>query len=436
MQTIEKEKFLENLKNRKDCFENKIFDFEISSELLKKISHIKNSQIDFKLDFNNTHFKKKVDFSGFTFLTKISFFQATFSDEAVFINARFTKTVDFHKAKFLSHANFISARFEKSANFQIATFSSYAYFYQAEFFNVANFGFIIFSGEADFALAKFSGEVYFSSTEFQSSVAFHKAIFLNKTYFNHTKLPENHNSYFCDLNKDEIQPKIPQLFFKNIIFPDKVLFSGCNLSQTIFKDCFIAEIKFINCYFSKTGRGVFKRDDFYIEKKEVERRNIKMFFRKSFCLEEKKKQENKEQLCRQMKTSLEKSKNWKQAGDFYIGEMEAKRKKSWQDNLKLSFYKYFLGYAERISIIVIWIILLLFATAYFLPFISNCTVDRHILEIPLCFEKASKLTIFPLTLRLELRDGDPLNGWEIVFLLSSWIFWIALATAIRRRFRF
>ena len=116
--------------------------------------------------------------------------------------------------------------------------------------------------------------------------------------------------------------------------------------------------------------------------------------------------------------------------------MEAKRKKSWQNNFKLSFYKYFLGYAERISIIVIWIILLLFATAYFLPFISACTVDKHILEIPLCFEKASKLTIFPLTLRLELRDGDPLNGWEIVFLLSSWIFWIALATAIRRRFRF
>ena len=121
-----------------------------------------------------------------------------------------------------------------------------------------------------------------------------------------------------------------------------------------------------------------------------------------------------------MKTALESSKEWKQAGDFYIGELEARRSKNWWEYLKLTSFKYLLGYAERISILIIWIIAI--------PFIAYCFIQN--------LSETLKITILPLALTLDLQDKDLLILVVIFFRLLSWLFWITLAVAIRRRFRF
>ena len=74
--------------------------------------------------------------------------------------------------------------------------------------------------------------------------------------------------------------------------------------------------------------------------------------------------QDKEQLSRQMKSSLEASKSWKQAGDFYIDELELRRQ-DWLSYCGLSIYKYYLGYAERFTVILFWIFALFFYTTGF-----------------------------------------------------------------------
>ena len=143
-----------------------------------------------------------------------------------------------------------------------------------------------------------------------------------------------------------------------------------------------------------------------------------------------------------MKTALESSKRWGQAGDFYIGELEARRSKNWWEYLKLSFFKYLLGYAERISILFISITILFFAAALILgDSLCGFSFDGWFVNynwscFEFDFEKAAKSTLFPLTLRLELKADDAIKFWETVFLIISWVLWITLAVAIRRRFRF
>ena len=62
-------------------------------------------------------------------------------------------------------------------------------------------------------------------------------------------------------NEKETYPA-PSLQFRDTIFPQLVLFSNCNLSQTTFERCTIADIKFRSCEFAKTGVFIFKRNAF------------------------------------------------------------------------------------------------------------------------------------------------------------------------------
>ena len=182
-----------------------------------------------------------------------------------------------------------------------------------------------------------------------------------------------------------------------------------------------------------------KRDEIKKEVKELEKNNEKLH---SIELETEEKRKDREDLCCQMKTALESSKRWKQAGDFYIGELEARRSKNWWEYIKLTCFKYLLGYAERISILFISITILFFAAALILgDSLYGFSFDGWFVNYNWsCFEfdfdKAAKSTLFPLTLRIELKADDAIKFWETVFLIASWVLWITLAVAIRRRFRF
>ena len=101
-----------------------------------------------------------------------------------------------------------------------------------------------------------------------------------------------------------------------------------------------------------------------------------------------------------------------------------------------------LGYAERISILFISITILFFAAALILgDSLYGFSFDGWFVNynwscFEFDFEKAAKSTIFPLTLRIEFKADDAIKFWETAFLIASWVLWITLAVAIRRRFRF
>ena len=191
----------------------------------------------------------------------------------------------FHTATFKGKAKFIGATVLDKISFSQAIFSDKVTFHAATFSDIANFYQAIFSGEAKFDGATFSGMASFSHAIFSDKVTFHAATF-----------SQDHHTYFCNLNlkhKDNPDKRneketypAPRLQFRDTIFPQLVLFSNCNLSQTTFEKCTIAGIKFRSCEFAKTGFFIFKRNAFenrtrqksFIEKeiKEIEKNNEKL----------------------------------------------------------------------------------------------------------------------------------------------------------------
>ena len=188
-----------------------------------------------------------------------------------------------------------------------------------------------------------------------------------------------------------------------------------------------------------------------------------------------------------MKSSLEASKSWKQAGDFYIDELELRRRrKKFLNYCGLSIYKYYLGYAERFTVILFWIFALFFYTTSFnykkglddfkeirnfeiidkeckvktlrgeKTFTEECitklvkktgyseecikvTNNSVFILISKCsavdsIKKSANLLIFPLTLRTQTKGFETLS--DVAFVMLSWPVWLAFFIAIKRRFRF
>ena len=150
--------------------------------------------------------------------------------------------------------------------------------------------------------------------------------------------------------------------------------------------------------------------------------------------------EDEKQLCRQMKTSLETSKNWKQRGDFYIGEMEARKEvlkptcfrdlftKDSGNWLGLCLYKWLFGYAEKISILIIWIAITFFATAVYVYFFGeeSCSIIE-------AMKLSAELTIPPVSIKLGWPDLGKV--WYIFPIIFSWTLWITLVVAIQRKLK-
>ena len=247
-----------------------------------------------------------------------------------------------------------------------------------------------------------------------------------------------------------------------------------------------------------SGRGLYL---FYDEKKKNPLGWITKAI-KYFCNDKKKENKNQdnedqeqlirhredqEQLSRQMKSSLEASKSWKQAGDFYIDELELRRrKKKILNYCGLSIYKYYLGYAERFTVILFWIFALFFYTTsfnykkgldYFKEIRNSPIIDKEckvktlkgekmfteecitmlametgyseecikatnnsvFILISKCsavdsIKKSANLLIFPLTLRTQTKGFETLS--DVAFVMLSWPVWLAFFIAIKRRFRF
>ena len=336
--------FRQKLKNKDGVFQNRIFNFAITHDLLQEavgLAEDGNIHFNFDLDFSDSEFQKidvgsdildiddvpkvifsrTVNFSYATFSDITNFNKATFSGEAnfsyakflnanraYFFQAAFSRKANFHEAKFSRAVYFDSATFSGEVDFTYAIFSEEANFHEAkflekayfsyakflEFSDIANFIGARFSEEASFIGATFSRAVYFDSARFSEEanfmgarfseiadfgyvvfsqkVDFTNTIFLNAVQFRRATFSPDHHTYFCNLNlkqKDNPDKRneketypAPCLQFRDTIFPQLVLFSNCNLSQTTFESCTIAGIKFRSCEFVKTGVGVFKRNAF------------------------------------------------------------------------------------------------------------------------------------------------------------------------------
>jgi hypothetical protein len=241
---------------------------------------------DFSLsDLNiSKDFAKSVYFSNAWFLGKANFFGAQFKGEARFDNVQFQKVANLYHAQFQNEATFSKAYFNEGANFNIAYFNEGAYFFGAYFEGEVSFIKAHFEGKADFSHSGFYSKTYFSS-QFNGETQFHYVLFEGK---------------------------------------EKVIFDMKSLSNVSFMNTDITGVRFSGKARWGGGRGEkAKEDRFKIIDERLLEKEIKekqAHSTKDFNLGSIK------AVYRNLRENYEYRMRYDEAGQFFIREMELKRK--------------------------------------------------------------------------------------------------------------
>lgn len=213
----------------------------------------------------------------------------TFSKDINFRLVQFSGEAYFGSVEFCGIANFDSVKFKDEADFGITKFFKGANFINSEFLKKSIFGRAEFSGNIDFIQVKFQEEIIFfkvhfsresigkfNNAEFVKKAIFNEAEFLGEVDFDHTNFHEvtdfiktkfvNVNFSFCSFSKDRGTYFTETVFenianFKNVIFPEQVIFRQSELSKLLFQNSNIEHVQFRNCTFKKKNGGLILRDE-------------------------------------------------------------------------------------------------------------------------------------------------------------------------------
>jgi hypothetical protein len=335
--------------------------------------------------FSHANFSAPANFSAATFSARAYFTSAKFFGEANFSAATFSARSYFNSATFSARAYFTSAKFFGEANFSAATFSARSYFNSATFSARAHFSRATFSARADFILAKFFGEAYFTSakffegadlysSKFSAPANFSLATFSGKSTFSRATFsaPAYFTSakFFGEANfTTEFKDKAS---FNNMIFEDgnKILFETEDLSKVSFMNTDISMVRF-------SDRARWGEKDKF---KTIDERK----------LEEKIKRDGKTKeinlgsikaVYRSLRDNYEYRMRYDEASQFFIREMELKRKYSEKEsssgsevipndrfrrNLSITgLYYHLFRYGESLSRIAFTIVLFFSLTTLF-----------------------------------------------------------------------
>ena len=217
----------------------------------------------------------------------------TFYCDAWFKNVTFGGVSEFRGAKFLKEANFSLAKFEGYASFEAASFKE-----EAKFLNAVFGGDVIFDAircpKIDFTLADFKGSGRFRGTPTRLLFADSEQVVFDEAKF---LLPEGIRFAHVDFNR-------------------------CSLLKTDLR-----KIDFSGVVWSQAGQSLWKRHCLFTKQPEKQVRT------------------ELETAYRQIRQSYEDRRNYPEAGDFYYGEMEQKRKRTWSPLTIL--YWLSSGYGQR-----------------------------------------------------------------------------------------
>ncbi|MEO0050415.1 MAG: pentapeptide repeat-containing protein [candidate division WOR-3 bacterium] len=286
--------------------------------------------------FSEAVFHQNANFIGAKFHRNAYFSEAEFQN-AFFYRAEFHQNADFSEAK-CQNADFSEAVFHQNANFRGAKFHHNANFFGAEFHQDANFIEAEFHQNANFFGAKFHQDANFYEAEFHQDADFIGAEFQN-AYFNRAKFKD---AYFSGA-KFYHNANFSGARFHNANFSRAQFHQDADFSWTEFQNANFSEAEFQNTNFSfahfknpPSFRGAeFKEKvDFYEAK--IPRLSKK----------------DDERTARYIRLQAEKYGSYADAGDFYIIEMDFRRKrfrkdpKRWFQYILMELYRLVSRYGE------------------------------------------------------------------------------------------
>ena len=415
------------------------------------------------VDFSDAEFGNEASFRGATFGNGARFKGATFGNEASFRDAKFNKTAsfgdatfgngaNFHDAKFGNWANFHDAKFGNDASFKGAKFGNDAGFWSAEFGNGASFLGAKFGNGASFWDATFGNGASFRRAKFGNGASFSEATFGIKAHFRDAEFGNEASFWSAEFGNEASFRGVKFHSVKFIGAENKIFKASVNFSYSVFEQP--ENTEFVNANLSKASflhcQGIEKISRF--EKVEWALKG-KFFKRKSIHDEitvgetdegEDKHYEYVAEVYRKLRLNYERNLRFPEAGDFYIGEMEMKRRNAKLFGIKIknrilnfiirntsliAWYRNFSYYCENYCLPLLWIFAIIFIFFPFLLSTDPLTSAQIFFQSPPgdLNEKVSDLVICTFTLS---------SKWFVLLERILSIVFIALfVLALRRKFK-
>jgi uncharacterized protein YjbI with pentapeptide repeats len=292
------------------------------------------------------------------------FIRATFNGSAWFPGVTFSEGTNFYNTTFNKYASFLGAGFGRGAEFEQVIFNEDAVFLGTRFIGIARFRSAEFNGTADFVGAEFHTDAEFGEATFSRNVYFQGALFMGSLFmrarfeglavFDRTVFQRDttRSSNLAQLVDRETNPEIPV-----------TRFDGAIVGQN-------AEVRFIQPREQKEGKmRNFAIDRVSFLNVDLERFNFQdvewgTYEGRRVVIEEvlmgkppfeDVTPEKVRQIYARIRTNQEKALRYAEAGDFFVGEMEVRRKaledrgsRVWPERFALWVFKWLSYYGESI----------------------------------------------------------------------------------------
>lgn len=446
-------------------------DFSCSYAEFKHELNLSHSVIFGRAQFSDSKIHGSADFSNMTFNRMARFKRAYFYGDAFFDKTVFMKETLFVKTHFMRDVYFHKTCFGRRADFSYATFSD---LHSSSFLSVRSgceyqeadttkssdapfliFRYIFFSRRAMFSNVNLSRAVFsnsmierivFKDCEFSKKddrscfyveVAQEVEIILEEEEF---KKIQSGEQYMCFTQMDKEKQHLniaDRILFINKENPNethRVFIVERHIAQN--PEALFTKLSLIHPHidYKQHTRALTNA---YDKGRVEEGEEVVAYSFKRF--DDRRHWENLEDINRQMKKSLEDSKDWQKAGEFYRNEMEAMIERMAQNGEKLVYrksmelYGVITGFCESV------VRILFFLVISFLISLLVLHQFRPELSFPLLLEYIFGFFIPTLGRdALSLRTLN-LTPWQDIIIMTMimwyYLLWFFLALTLRRKFR-
>jgi len=318
--------------------------------------------------FHGAKFEGDAGFDGAKF--KEAWFDGTtFKGSARFLGATFEEAW-FNEAKFEGDAWFLGATFEGDAWFNEATFKGSAIFDGATFNSYAGFDGAKFEGSAWFLGAAFEGDASFNTTNFNGLTTY-KQICVHKVIgFAYTKISSlfnlEVNQWIKDNTDESIHLSLIKIRRPSFSKGGKIIITGNtgkyeenHISGISLIDSELKNVEFLDDQWIRLNPSERKMsvDEILLDlktKRKIEADDVSAA--------------NTAQLYRRLRDNYEEAKRYEEAGDWFLGEMEIRRKHDPSPATRVLHTIYYIlaKYGESVLLPFTWSILTISMTTIYL----------------------------------------------------------------------
>lgn len=337
-------------------------DVDFTSSVIKGNLNFRSSTIGGDAKFISSILNKNVIFENSKIMRKAKFDNAKISSEVNFSGADVSGTIRFLFAKIDGNANFNRLHAYENVEFAFAHINNNISFFAAHIYGGTYFDNTIIKGSANFSALIADKLISFSRATIEEGISFLNSQFNEKLDFSHFKSNGSINFEETNIeNANFIFARIGEVYFKNIdsrinlnfnnasilnsaIFDKinhiKASFENAVLNTTVFRECNLSNVRFKYCILNNCELSTSYWDNNIIPERLDYDKNIL----------------NAHELAdtyKRIKQCLQNEGAYNEAGDFYICEMDMRRKVYWKsDKLSWIFYTILSGtckYGEKPS---------------------------------------------------------------------------------------